>query len=343
MDVRVPGGAGRPGVGGKARRKINMVTNMRVLIGYDGSECAEAAVYDLHRAGLPSNTEAVVMTSADVSPHLPASCYDTTDPAALAKEPAIIRAAHILARAALEEARSMAARGAERVRAEFPAWKVDAEAAGDYAPYRALVQKADKWRPDLLVVGSHGRSAAGRAVFGSVSQNVLSHAICSVRIARFREDAGRLAGDPVRLVLGIDGSNDSAAAVSAVADRVWPLGSEVLVVMAVDPHLTMALAYGPQFGMVAWPAGGDGGHLERARHIAQSVADELKRSGLSAVPIVQEDDPKQVLLREADRSKADCIFVGAKGHSRLERFLLGSVSTAIATRARCSVEVIRQG
>ena len=90
------------------------------------------------------------------------------------------------------------------------------------------------------------------------------------------------------------------------------------------------------------PAGEDT-DTERARRITKSVAKELTRSGLSAEPIVQEGDPKHVLLREAERCGADSIFVGAKGHSRLERFLLGSVSSAIAARAHCSVEVIRQG
>jgi len=65
--------------------------------------------------------------------------------------------------------------------------------------------------------------------------------------------------------------------------------------------------------------------------------------GLSAVPIVQEGDPKQVLLGEAERCNADCIFVDAEGHSRLERFLVGSVSSAVAARTRCSVEVVRRG
>ena len=50
---------------------------------------------------------------------------------------------------------------------------------------------------------------------------------------------------------------------------------------------------------------------------------------------------KSLLLEEAERWGADCIFVGARGLNRLERLLLGSVSTAVAARARCSVEVVR--
>ena len=51
----------------------------------------------------------------------------------------------------------------------------------------------------------------------------------------------------------------------------------------------------------------------------------------------------RVIIREAERWSADCIFVGAKGQSAIERFLLGSVSASVAARAPCSVEVVRQG
>jgi nucleotide-binding universal stress UspA family protein len=316
--------------------------NMRILVGYDGSNSAEAALHDLRCAGLPASGEVVVLTAAEVSPHLPPSIYEPMDAAALAEAPSFLRNTRTIAQPAFEEARSTAARGAELVSAELPEWKVSYDVATDYSAYRALVQRADRWRPDLVVVGSHGRSAAGRALLGSVSQQVLSHAVCSVRVARFRGDGKAVAGGPVRIVIGIDGSIDSAAAVSAVADRVWPAGSEIFVVMAIDPHVNMALAYGPHFGVLARPSE-DGRDSERARQIAQRVADELKRPGLSAVPIVQEGDPKQVLLREAERCNADSIVVGAKGHSRLERFLLGSVSSAVAARARCTVEVVRLG
>ena len=44
---------------------------------------------------------------------------------------------------------------------------------------------------------------------------------------------------------------------------------------------------------------------------------------------------------EAEKWGADCIFVGARGLNGLERLLLGSVSTAVASYAHCSVEVVR--
>jgi nucleotide-binding universal stress UspA family protein len=47
------------------------------------------------------------------------------------------------------------------------------------------------------------------------------------------------------------------------------------------------------------------------------------------------------LCSEAEDLMADCIFVGARGMGRLERFLIGSVSLGVAARAHCSVEVVR--
>jgi nucleotide-binding universal stress UspA family protein len=72
-----------------------------------------------------------------------------------------------------------------------------------------------------------------------------------------------------------------------------------------------------------------------------SVAHQLRGAGLSVTPLLREGDPKRVLLSEAIEWGADCIFVGAHGLSRLERLMIGSISSSVATRASCSVAVIR--
>jgi nucleotide-binding universal stress UspA family protein len=71
------------------------------------------------------------------------------------------------------------------------------------------------------------------------------------------------------------------------------------------------------------------------------VADELRDAGLATTPAVTDGDPKHVLVAEAQRWGAHCIFLGARGHTRAERILLGSVSAAVAARAHCSVEIVR--
>ena len=63
-------------------------------------------------------------------------------------------------------------------------------------------------------------------------------------------------------------------------------------------------------------------------------------SGLSASAHVLRGDPKAVLVQVCRESEIDCLFVGARGLTGVERFLLGSVSTSVAMHAPCSVEVV---
>jgi nucleotide-binding universal stress UspA family protein len=214
---------------------------------------------------------------------------------------------------------------------------VQAEAIYGSAAWE-LVFKADKWKPDLIVVGSHGRSALGRLVLGSVSQRIVTEARCSVRIARGRvEDPG----SPVRIVIGIDGSPASHAAVRAVMERNWPAQSQARVVVVDDP-LRPTLV-GEMIPLVAESV--ESSNLTdrlRIQKLAEDAATLLRSRKLHAVAVVEEGDPKHVLPKVAEKWGANSIFVGATGFSnRFERFVLGSVSGAVAARAHCSVEVVR--
>src|SRR6185369_17441298 len=80
--------------------------------------------------------------------------------------------------------------------------------------------------------------------------------------------------------------------------------------------------------------------LER---ISKRSADLLRGAKIKVTCVLREGDPKQELCKAAEEWNADCIFVGSAGFSnRFERFVLGSVSAAVAARAHCSVEVVRK-
>jgi nucleotide-binding universal stress UspA family protein len=141
-------------------------------------------------------------------------------------------------------------------------------------------------------------------------------------------------------MIGMDTSDDSAAAISAVAQRTWPRETIVHLVTALDVRLATALP-AMELPMVDVTVGEDPADwLEHAQELA---AQELRAAGLAVTTLVKEGDPKHVLLEEAEAWHADSIFLGAKGTSRIERFILGSVSGALAARAHCSVEIIRFG
>jgi len=78
--------------------------------------------------------------------------------------------------------------------------------------------------------------------------------------------------------------------------------------------------------------------------ISTRSLDILRQTGIKVTCAVREGDPKHELCKAAEEWNASCIFVGSAGFSnRLERFVLGSISAAVAARAHCSVEVVRKG
>jgi nucleotide-binding universal stress UspA family protein len=293
---------------------------MKILIGYDGSNCAESALADLKRAGLPRDVEATVISVSEEWIPAPASIggISTTFPAYALEEE--------------REAATLAKSAKAVIKTIFPEWDIHAEAAIG-SPANIIIWKAEEWNPELIVVGSHGRTALGRFFFGSVSHKVLHAANWSVRIARGREKS---ADEPVRLIVGVDGSKDSESAVKAITTRHWPKGSEARVFAAIGVVPPVASDY-MALEVEKWIA------IENAR-VKEAVEEALSRLrgiGLGVSSEVKKGDPKHLLCAEAEEMDADCIFVGARGVGRIERMLLGSVSSSVASRAHCSVEVIR--
>jgi nucleotide-binding universal stress UspA family protein len=321
-----------------AEEMQDMNERMKILIAYDGSDCANAALDDLRKAGLPSNSEAFILSVAEVwlPPPTPSS-YEIVEAASEVKSPADLQKEYLKGSREVSEALSLAMRAKERLQNNFPGWQIAVEVTYG-SPAWELIMKADQWRPDLTVVGSHGRNALGRLVMGSVSQKVLTEARSSVRVARGRVE---VEDSPVRIIIGVDGSPGSEAAVKTVAARQWPVGSEVRVIIVEDP-LVLTLIGHLIPNVAKWVEENNQGEIEWTQKLAEHATAQLRAAELNVSSIVLSGDPKRVLVEEADKWGADSIFVGSVGFSnRFERFMLGSVSAAVAARAHCSVEVVR--
>lgn len=309
---------------------------MKILVAYDGSECADAALEDLKSAGLPKTAEAIVISLADV--FLPPPINEEVDNTFPMYVPVGVRRAHERAERELKEAESLAKRAGERIKKSFPDWQVRHEALAD-SPSWALIRRADEWKADLIVVGTHGHSVlGGRLILGSVSQRVLYQASCSVRVARAQH---KDASSPLRVVIGVDNSTYSNAAVDAVYRREWPAGTKVRLLTVVDT--VMAITPDPsQPSVIKWIEVGDEDNWDAVRQIFEPSAEKLRSVGLDAAVMIRRGNPKDEVIEEAESWGAGCIFVGAKGMRGIDRLLLGSVSSAVSARAHCSVEVVRE-
>lgn len=311
-----------------------MNKRMKVLIAYDGSENAQLILAELQAAGLPDNVEAVVLSVANVDlPAVPdyaistVSANDRLNNVLRAREQAfydVVLKERNKAFQAISDARQLALQTSEQIKEGFPDWDVYVEAYAD-SPASAIIKKAEEWGADLIVLGSPESSALGQFVLGSVSKNVVHKSSCSVRIVRSQ---ARESTVPLRILIGLDGSPFAEKAAQAVATRVWPAHSEVLLVTATKPYGLYGVAPCERCNYVA--------------EIQQGVAAMLLEAGLKVSLLAKEGDAKSVLVAEAESWGADCIFVGSRGlHSAFRRFFLGSVSAAVAANATCSIEVVR--
>jgi nucleotide-binding universal stress UspA family protein len=145
---------------------------MRILIGYDGSASADAAVREVIERAWPAGSEVRLVTAVPsvIAP-----------PAAGGVE---------YYGPVWEKARTVAR---EQAHAHLMKVLEDFSGRPDLAtsyelreedPKTALLEAAREWGADLLVLGSQGTSALGRLFVGSVCHSMVSHAPCSVEVVR---------------------------------------------------------------------------------------------------------------------------------------------------------------
>jgi nucleotide-binding universal stress UspA family protein len=144
----------------------------------------------------------------------------------------------------------------------------------------------------------------------------------------------------MKILIAIDGSECSDVAVEEVAKRPWPADSVVRIISVAETLPLEVLSLPPSYRE----------DIERAaRHRAETIVERamarLRESDARFLPIsstVLVDSPKDAIIEEAERWGADLIVVGSHGCRGPERVLLGSVSQAVATQAKCSVEIARR-
>ena len=146
----------------------------------------------------------------------------------------------------------------------------------------------------------------------------------------------------MKILLAVDGSPCSDAAVEEIVRRPWPNGSSVKVLNAFE----LPIAGTPE-GWVLPPTyfeEVDQAVKKQAQSIVERALEQLQKKQNGTITIDGQSlagPPRAVILEEAERWGADLIVLGSHGYSRWERLLLGSVSQSVVSHAKCSVEVVR--
>ena len=188
---------------------------------------------------------------------------------------------------------------------------------------------------DLLVVGSRGLGGFKGLLLGSVSHQLVTHAPCpTVVVPMSGSRPASSVDDPMRIVVGVDGSPNSIAALQWAGQWARATGAHVRAIYAWRlPPMVVPPAH---LGL------GSPSADEPPDVAAQELASFVAAAGILADVKVEahtrEGRPAPMLLEEARR--ADLLVVGARGHEGFTGLLLGSVATAVAHHAPCPVAVI---
>ena len=323
---------------------------MNVIIAIDSLKESGYILDDLSGAGLPPDTSFLIVSATDIDA-LPQDSESAIEemlmPDSQSWQREISPEERTYLATMLENARSYslqkeaemtenATAAAAELQQRFPGAAVEYKVIMG-SPFEAIAAGVKQTNADLIILGSQNASTLTRFFLGSVSQKVLNFATRPVRIARAQAKRNKTVP---RLMIAFDGSPDSRRAVTAVARRAWPAGTQSDVITVDEPRAAGSFLRS-LLGPTDQSAGDHADSIQMVHKLANEAVEQLTSAGLVARHHNFTGDPKKILLEQAEQQGTDVIFLGAKGHQNTTVSTLGAVATALATRAHCSMEVIR--
>ena len=140
----------------------------------------------------------------------------------------------------------------------------------------------------------------------------------------------------MKILLAVDDSKFSDAALQAVIAQIPPRDTEVLVLHVVEPITLssppqMSPSYTPELEI----------RVKEGHELVEREVQKLRVAGFKTHGAVETGDIRGKILDAAAELGADLIVLGSHGRKGVQRFLLGSVAENVARHAPCSVQIVR--
>jgi nucleotide-binding universal stress UspA family protein len=143
---------------------------------------------------------------------------------------------------------------------------------------------------------------------------------------------------PTTILLATDGSEEAQLAAATAADLAEKTNSE-LHVLTVGPDY-------PLYELPEHPAEFQDVVSENRREAKEVLEQQAKRieesGGTVKETYLREGRAAEEIVEVAEDIGAGLIVMGSRGHGRLRRALLGSVSDAVVRHAHCPVTIVRE-
>ncbi|HWD00651.1 MAG TPA: universal stress protein [Candidatus Sulfopaludibacter sp.] len=142
----------------------------------------------------------------------------------------------------------------------------------------------------------------------------------------------------MKILVAVSGTHlEDADPIAAAAAFPWPAGSEFRVLSVAQMVQVMAPGPAPALPDMVTQMSVD----DTARQFALDAAERLRHLGYPVEAVAMEGAPEAVIVEYAAQWAADLIVLGSRDRSRVERFLLGSVSQSVVAHAPCSLLVVK--
>jgi nucleotide-binding universal stress UspA family protein len=141
-----------------------------------------------------------------------------------------------------------------------------------------------------------------------------------------------------RIVIGLDGSKQSAAALSWAIAMARGMGAEIVAVYVLDNPMDLSMGMAPVTPLQYDPEWRAAMEVTFEREWCAPLAE----SGLAYRTVVADGRPASEITRVADEEGADVVVVGRRGRGGVAELLLGSVSHEVAQHCKRPVLLISE-
>jgi len=143
----------------------------------------------------------------------------------------------------------------------------------------------------------------------------------------------------MKIVIGVDDSPHSRAAIDYLKRMRWPAGTEVAVLSVAKPAIIAHTLV--DAGGIGYMKAYEEEQVQEHQELAARVEREMQDVGFKTTARVLTGDPREAIVEAARAEKADLVVLGSHGRTGFDKLLMGSVASHVVTHAPCSVLVVK--
>lgn len=209
-------------------------------------------------------------------------------------------------------------------------------------PSEGIADEVDRTKPDLVVMGSRGRSSLKGLFLGSVTRGVLARTKVPMLIVRSDLIPKK---DGMRVGIAVDGSPQSKSVVRYILNNLDFFGKDSkFYLIHVTSDISLTLLAGVSTGAPQPLKGTDLEAIkeETYREATEDIVPMLDKAGIEYEKVCVEGTPGDGLAKVAKKKKLNLMVMGTHGYGRFKSAVLGSTAMRLLAKGEVPVMLIRK-